>query len=129
MRHFTVDEANALIPTLIPVLEDLQRVHQQMQRAASEVQTFEHRAGQNGHGENTNVFSPELDLQRIRGELRERLLYLQGLGIQLKDIGEGIVDFPTHLYGRDVYLCWRLGEAEVSHWHDTESGFAGRRPL
>jgi hypothetical protein len=129
VRHFTVDEANALIPTLTPLLQDLHALHQRMTRAVEEVQVFERRAIQNGHGENTNVFLPDYSLEAIHSELNERLGYLDRLGIQLKDIENGILDFPTRMHGRDVYLCWRLGEETVAHWHEIESGFAGRRPL
>lgn len=129
MRHFTVDEANALIPTLTPVLEDLREVRLRMLRAMAEVRRFSARAAQNGHGENTGVFDRENDLERIQENLRDHLRYLEGLGIELKDVEEGIVDFPTRMYGRDVYLCWRLGEERVSHWHDRDSGFAGRQQL
>jgi hypothetical protein len=129
VRHFTPDEANALIPMLIPLLEDLRQVNERRMLAVQEVQAFEMRAQQNGHGENTNVFSPEYDLRKIHEEMAERLRYLQELGVHLKDIENGIVDFPTRMGGRDVYLCWRLGEERVSHWHDMESGYAGRQPL
>ncbi len=118
-----------MIPTLTPLLEDLRGLHERMVRAAAEVQAFEMRAIQNGHGENSNVFSPGYDLSQIRAEMAERLRYLQGIGVQLKDVEQGILDFPTRMHGRDVYLCWRLGEDEVAYWHDIESGYAGRKPL
>jgi hypothetical protein len=129
MRHFTLDEANALVPTLTPILEELRELYHRMSQAAAEVHGFEARAGQNGHGENTRVFSPEYDLRKIHSDLEQRALYLRGIGVHLKDIEHGILDFPTRMFGRDVYLCWRLGEERVSHWHDIDAGFAGRRPL
>ncbi|MBV9280408.1 MAG: DUF2203 domain-containing protein [Chloroflexi bacterium] len=129
MRTFTIDEANALIPTLTAVLEDLRAVNERRERAVAEVESFERRAIQNGHGEGSEVLSPDNDLRTIHGELRERLLYLQGLGIHLKDIEHGIVDFPARMFGRDVYLCWRLGEQRIGFWHDIDAGYTGRRPL
>jgi hypothetical protein len=129
MRHFTLDEANALVPTLTPILEELRELYHRMSQAAAEVHDFEARAGQNGHGENTRVFSHEYDLRKIHSDLEQRALYLRGIGVHLKDIEHGILDFPTRMFGRDVYLCWRLGEERVSHWHDIDAGFAGRRPL
>ena len=129
MRHFTVDEANALIPMLTPVLEDLREVNERRLRAVREVQEFEMRASQDGHGENSNVFSPDFDLAKIYEEFAQRVRYLEGLGIQLKDIEHGVVDFPTRMHDRDVLLCWRLGEERVAFWHDVEGGYAGRQPL
>jgi len=61
--------------------------------------------------------------------MQERMVFLEAQSIVLKDIQHGIIDFPSRMYDRDVYLCWRLGEDSVSHWHDVDAGFAGRRPL
>ncbi|HLJ67408.1 MAG TPA: DUF2203 domain-containing protein [Chloroflexota bacterium] len=129
MRHFTVEEANALLPTLIPVLHDLRAQRTRMEEAVKRVRSFERRAGQNGHGDLAEVLDPDHDLSRIRDEIEQRLNFLQGLGVHLKNIENGIVDFPTQMFGGDVYLCWRLGEESVSHWHGMETGFAGRKPL
>lgn len=129
MRHFTVDEANALIPMLVPILGELRELYQRMSQVALEVHDFETRASQNGHGERTNVFSPGHDLRQIHADLEQRVLYLRALGCQLKDIEHGVLDFPSRMFGRDVYLCWRLGEDRVGHWHDIDAGFAGRQPL
>ena len=68
-------------------------------------------------------------LQEISFERTEFIDELQGLGIELKDPNVGLIDFPAMLEGRVVYLCWRLGEGEISHWHELESGFAGRQPV
>jgi hypothetical protein len=129
VRHFTVDEANALIPTLTPVLEDLRNLRDRMQTVADEVVQFEKRASQNGHGENTKVFDKEYSMRGTSEEIEQRLLYLRGVGVLVKDIEHGIVDFPTRMFNRDALLCWRLGESSVSHWHDVDTGFSGRRPL
>src|SRR5947209_11017080 len=129
MRHFTVDEANALLPTLIPVLEDMQRRQRRLGEALEAVVEFGRRAASNGHGKGYGGLDPEHDLKQIRQDLGERLQFVQALGVHMKDIDEGIVDFPTRMHSRDVYLCWRLGEDQVAHWHDFETGFAGREPL
>jgi hypothetical protein len=129
VRHFTVEEANALIPLLAPVLLDLREVYHRFQEAVDKIEEFEVRAGQNGHGEGAGGLPRELDLPPIKHELEQRLNYLSGIGVQLKDIEEGVLDFPSRMYGQDVLLCWRLGESEVAHWHSEDDGFAGRRPL
>ncbi len=61
--------------------------------------------------------------------LEEALLTMQGLGLELRDIDAGLVDFPCQRDGRVVYLCWRYGEDAIRFWHDLDAGFAGRRPL
>jgi hypothetical protein len=129
VRHFTVEEANELLPLLTPVLEDLRRVHHRMWEAVGEVRDFEHRAGSNGHGEHTRVFNPENDVAMIQEELEQRLRYLRGIGVILKDIEHGILDFPTRIEGREIYLCWQLGEETIGYWHDVDTGFAGRQRL
>jgi hypothetical protein len=129
MRHFTREEADALLPTLMPVLLDMQRLHAQLREALKAVAEFARRAAQNGHGEGYGGLTLEQDLKQIRSDLSERLEFVQALGVHLKDIDEGIVDFPSRMSGREVYLCWRLGEDRVTHWHAIETGFAGRQPL
>ena len=62
-------------------------------------------------------------------EFQSILLELKGLGVLLKDIDMGLVDFPSRRDGREIYLCWRKGEPRVAFWHDMDSGYAGRRPL
>ena len=128
-RHFTVDEANALLPILTPVIQGIQTLHRQMMELVQDIAEFETRAAGNGHGEGTDVISPNRSLHKVRREIEQRLSYLQGVGVQLKDADEGVVDFPSRMFDREVYLCWRLGEPSVAHWHDTESGFGGRQPL
>lgn len=129
MRHYTVDEANALLPNLRPLLEDLQGLDRRMRHAVALIQEFEKLAVNNGHGEHADALRPEHDVEDIGRDMQERLLLLEAQSIVLKDIRNGIVDFPSRLRGRDVYLCWRLGEETVSHWHDTDAGFAGRQRL
>jgi hypothetical protein len=129
MRHFTVDEANALIPTLEPVLDSLHDTFIQWQEAVEVVRAFEAQALQNGHATETRIFDPDVDTIRIREELRERLQFLQQLGVVLKDIQIGLIDFPARRDGRDVYLCWHLGEESVANWHELDEGYRSRKPI
>jgi hypothetical protein len=76
------------------------------------------------------------ELQQIRAQVerdQERMREYEGelksLGVELKDYYTGLIDFPCRMDGREVYLCWRLGEAEVAHWHEIDAGFAGRQKL
>ena len=61
--------------------------------------------------------------------LRETVEEIEGLGCLVKDLDIGLVDFPSRAGGRDLYLCWKLGEPRIQFWHYIEEGFAGRKPL
>jgi hypothetical protein len=121
-RHFTPEEANATLPTVKPLLQKL--------RDAKDLLTDEEAhsvlsdaAPTNGGGE------PGSQVGTSFLEVRRMLLALQEAGIVVRDIDRGLIDFPAILEGREVYLCWELGEDEVSYWHDLDSGYRGREPL
>jgi hypothetical protein len=121
-RHFTAGEANAILPTLEPLLERL--------RAAKSELTDEElhdalgeAAPANGGGE------PGRKVGVAFLEVRRLLLALADAGVVVKDIDRGLVDFPALRDGREVFLCWQMGEDEVAHWHELETGYGGRRPL
>jgi hypothetical protein len=69
------------------------------------------------------------ELQALAQEIDGYIAELQELGVEFKGFDMGLVDFPGELGGRPVYLCWRLGEEAVEHWHEIDAGFAGRQPL
>lgn len=71
----------------------------------------------------------EDDVDRGRDRLEELVEELQGLGVLLKDYFTGLIDFPCWMDDHEVYLCWKLGEAEIAHWHEIEAGFSGRQKL
>jgi hypothetical protein len=119
---FTVDEANALLPRLRPLLERLQEAqrsladHEMLQRLRTAA------AGNGGGAAARAVMETGDEFGRITAEIEQ-------LGVVVRDAAAGLVDFPAERDGHPVYLCWRLDEDDVSHWHDRESGFMGRQPL
>ena len=117
---FSVDEANALLPELRRSLERIRAARREVVEGA---EPFRGRSATNGGGQQ----SPEYweAMATLRGELEA----LIGKGIVLRDAETGLIDFPSQRDGQDVFLCWRLGEDRVAHWHGPESGFIGRRPL
>ena len=121
-RLFSLDEANALLPTLRPLLEQLQEAqrklgdHDLMQRLRSAA------AGNGGGAAARDVMATGDEFGRIAAEI-------ESLGVVVRDPGSGLVDFPAMRDGAEVFLCWRVGEDAVGHWHDRDSGFMGRRPL
>jgi hypothetical protein len=129
-RYFTPEEANELLPTVRPLVERLVAHRRALALATVRHARIAAKIAGNGGG----VRPHEVDeLQRaIEAEAEEvvrRVEELQELGVLVKDLDEGLVDFPALRGDEEVLLCWRLGEDEVAFWHSLEGGFAGRRPL
>ncbi len=122
-KHFTVEEASALLPEIRDLLLHIREHRDRMIIDWQEARPVLQKAGQNGGGHEAHGFLT--DVQRLNAEIR-RLL---AMGVQLKDIDRGLIDFPAWRDGAEVLLCWHLGEEEIGYWHDLESGFAGRQPL
>jgi hypothetical protein len=126
-KLFTVDEANALIGELRPLVERI-KTHLDTLKEKSEVMIREERLSPS---------SPELmkSLQQnaaiasLIQEVKCMVEEINAYGCVCKGIEEGLIDFPCLLGGEIVYLCWRLGEDSVGYWHRIEDGFAGRKPL
>lgn len=129
-RLYTLEEAEALLPRLVPVLEAIREAQREPGEAEAELQGSRQAIGSNGHGAKADSFAKARDaMAATEVVLRERLGELTELGIELKDPSTGLIDFRSQRDGRIVYLCWRLGEPRIDWWHDLEAGFAGRQPL
>ena len=121
MRYFSVEEANRLVPLLTRTFE---RVRPWVERAEQLADTLGSRGSASDAHLNPLREEREALLERIRGEL----LQLQEMGLEIKG-ADGLVDFRAHRGEDPVYLCWRFGEPAVTHWHELQEGFAGRRPI
>ena len=121
-RHFTVEEANELLPRIEPMLRELRAARDRL--TDTEAHSLLADAAPANGGGNPGRRVGEAFLE-VRGALAE----LQELGLVVRDLDRGLVDFPAIVEGREVYLCWKAGEAEIGYWHDLEAGFGGRRPL
>jgi hypothetical protein len=121
-RHFTVAEANALLDRVRPLLESLRTARDRLTDAEAHEALAGAAPGNGGGGTGRDVGEAFI-------EVRGLLLELQEIGIVVRDIDRGLIDFPAILEGREVYLCWQLGEPAVAFWHDLEAGFGGRMPL
>ena len=127
-KYFTVEEANATLPLLRVILrditflaQDLRDRHQRLLRLQSSGNIDKAHEEEIQHG----IEEFERDQDRMRDYENE----LKQLHVELKDYFTGLVDFPCWRDGREVYLCWRLDEPEVAHWHDLDAGFSGRQRL
>ncbi len=125
MKLFTVEEANALLPSVRDILQKIQRSRRQLAKYRRRAQQAAESAEQGGGGmEGGGQYA--LIITNFTTEMSE----LEALGVQLKDFDRGLVDFPSLREGRVVLPCWQLGEGdELEWWHDMDTGFGGRTPL
>jgi hypothetical protein len=130
VHHFTPDEANALLATIRPLVESMVAQRQAHVDALTRQEELEARIRGNGGGiPPAELAEAAAHVDREARELARIVDELVELGVQVKDLDEGLVDFPALRRGETVLLCWKLGEDEIRYWHTVEDGFAGRRPL
>jgi hypothetical protein len=125
MKIFSVEEANALLPSVRRILLAIKRAHDRLvkKQAAAKYAAEGAEKGGGGMLDGSQYISTLF-------QLSERTSELETLGIQLKDYERGLIDFPSLRDGRVVLLCWHLGDGDqIEWWHDVEAGFAGRQPL
>lgn len=125
-RIYTIDEANALIPQVRAVL--LQLAVEQRRLDASHAE-MHRQLDANGDPDSAAAASrQEAEVADIREGMRTLLVHLSEMGVELRDVEMGLVDFPGERDGDAVWLCWRLADASVAFWHPTDEGYASRRP-
>lgn len=121
-RHYTRDQANALLPMLTQLLSQLREAKADLTDEQAH-ELLSEAAPSNGGGE------AGLQVGVAFLEVRRLLETLEQAEIVIRDIDRGLLDFPAIVDGREVFLCWELGEDEVAYWHELSSGYRGRRPL
>lgn len=126
-RYFTLEEATALLPRLTELLTALRERQRALQARG---QTEQARARTNGHvGDQEARARRQAEIEAEVAALQAGVAEIAELGVEVKDIEMGLVDFRARREGRVVYLCWRLGEPAIEWWHELDTGFAGRQPL
>jgi hypothetical protein len=121
--HFSVEQANALLPRVRLIIESVLAARQRIIEARPEVLPVFEKAIGNGGSKKAGELIEEFKT------IERGIKAIQDLGIVVKDINTGLIDFPALRGGREVFLCWRYDEPEVAFWHDLQAGFAGRQPL
>ncbi len=129
-RFFTLEEANRTLPLVKMIVGDIVR----QSRLVSTLQQRVERVVRERRRTSDDPYSEELAQTQSELETEEEKLHayfeeLRNLGVELKDDKIGLCDFLSLMNGREVYLCWRLGEPEVQFWHDLDAGFAGRQKI
>ena len=131
MKTFTLDEAQSLLP----LVESLLKRAMESKRAAEEVESSLSEVVRKilvsgGMRVDTAMLAArKAELEKNVQLARESLAEIDAIGVQVKDLETGLLDFPCRVDDRVVLLCWRMGEPTIEHWHTTESGFQGRQPV
>lgn len=115
VRHFTLDQANKTLPLVKRIVADIVRTHTEVTKLQSQMET----AGS----------SVQDQLAKSLEHLQDYVEELTEVGCELKDYRLGLIDFIGRHDGRDVCLCWKLGEEKIFFWHEIRAGFAGRQPI
>jgi hypothetical protein len=132
LRYFTIEQANALLPSLelrftqvMQLRGQLRTIYQQLEEAG-EPPTPDSLMRRDGEPHRLTLRG---NFRALAETLAEEVSAIEELGVAIKDLDIGLCDFLGEREGRDVWLCWRLGEKLVTHWHELDDGFAGRQPL
>lgn len=126
-RYFTVQEAQALVPRLRALLTALQQEKRELDRELAELRRLAPLGFLNGHG--AELKKREARVTELSQAIRQKVRTIHALGVEVKDLDMGIVDFPSWRDGREIYLCWKADEPTVRFWHERDAGFRGRQPL
>lgn len=130
-RRFTVREAESLLPRLGELLREAIVLKTAYDEAEQAFNALTRKIVSLGGVTLDRARAVEIRLNRDRAaaQLKQTLERIQETGCAVKDLETGLLDFPTLYRGREVYLCWKLGEPAIRYWHGTDEGFAGRKPI
>ena len=122
--HFTIQEANKMLPSVIKKFKDIVSLKNEVVKIQSELET------------NPRYMSSFKDYALKKQELNTAITNfykavedLEGTGVMVKSIEEGLLDFPSLRFNEEIWLCWKEGETEIKFWHGKDEGFTGRKPL
>jgi hypothetical protein len=122
--HFTIEDANRVLPSVIKKFKDIVSLKNEVVKIQSELET------------NPHYISSFKDYALKKQELNTAITNfykavedLEGTGVMVKSIEEGLLDFPSLRFNEEIWLCWKEGETEIKFWHGKDEGFTGRKPL
>ena len=130
-RTFTLQEAQNLLPVLESLLRSAMDGKKLIEAVDNELQELAHRVLMSG-GLLVNVVQMarrKAEREKAIHRVKDTLAEINAIGVQVKDIEIGLLDFPCRVEGRIVLLCWKVGEQGITHWHTSSEGFAGRKPV
>jgi hypothetical protein len=125
MKTFTIEQANRTLPLVRRIVQDIVDQYARWQELVKSLDVLA--AGPSP--DTVQIDRLQRDIQTAARAIDGFVRELNDIGVEMKGFDIGLVDFPGEVDGHAVYLCWRLGEPTVAHWHERDAGFAGRRPL
>jgi hypothetical protein len=128
-KYYTVAEANSTLPLVRAIVRDVTELARDLRERGERLSRLRPTARGLSEAHKEELLQVQDEFERGQERMKEYERELKQLGIELKDYFTGLIDFPCWMDGREVYLCWRLGEPAVLHWHEVEAGFAGRQKL
>jgi len=131
MKTFTLEEAQSLLPVLESLLKRAVEGKRSAQSVESGLNTLAQRIFLSGGMklDSAGVAKQRAELEELLKQVRESITEIDAIGVQVKDLDAGLLDFPCRIDDQVVLLCWRMGEPEIGYWHTLEAGFQGRQPL
>ncbi|MDR3745509.1 MAG: DUF2203 domain-containing protein [Acidobacteriaceae bacterium] len=130
-KTFTLSEAQMMLPLVESLLRRAQAAGERASEMEREMQELNQRIFMAG-GMNVDVAKAarrRANRDKSLQEARDTLAEMEEIGVQVKDLKKGLLDFPSLMDGQEILLCWKLGESEIGYWHTVEEGYAGRKPL
>jgi len=130
-KTFTLGEAQTLLPVVEALLRRAQAAGVRAGELAQEMQQLSQRIFLAGgmHVDVAVAARRRAEHDKAVQDAKDTLAEIDSIGVQVKDLEQGLLDFPSVIDGKQVLLCWKLGEPAITHWHTEEEGFAGRKPL
>jgi len=122
-KYYTPKEANKALTKIRPMVEEMMNISDKVRAHQPEYWSVMQKTAGNGGNPELSRLLPEFD------RLDALLHQIQDMGIEVKDLTVGLVDFVAIHDGREVYLCWKFGEESIEYWHELDGGFQGRRPI
>lgn len=122
-KYYTPKEANNLLEIVRPMVDELMKIGERIRSHQPEIWSVVEKSAGNGGNPELSKILPDFD------RLDAILHRLQDMGIEVKDLASGLIDFPAMKDGRLIYLCWKYNEDSIQFWHEVEAGFAGRQPI
>jgi len=122
-KYFTLDEANAALQIIRPLMEKIQVIRQSILEQKPEAWAVIEKAAGNGGSKAASLLAMDFE------QLDQYLHQIQATGAVLKDLNLGLLDFSAWRADHEVYLCWKYGEQDIEYWHEIDAGFAGRQPI
>ena len=131
MRTFTLEEAQSLLPVLESLLKRAIEGRLAAETVESSLNGLAQKIFLSGgmRVDSGNVAKLRAQVEEHLKQVRETIAEIDAIGVQVKDLESGLLDFPCRIDDQVILLCWRLGESAIEHWHTVESGFQGRQPV